>query len=179
MIRNVIALVALAFILIAVNASILNKEQHLETGRMVFLELAPVDPRSLMQGDYMSLRFAAGNQLRSALPKLEGSHSWWRKVDAEDGWAVLNIDARGVGQFSTISTSPESAANQINLAFRVRSGTVKFATNAFFFQEGTGELYERARFGEFRVNSKGEPLLVGLRDENLVKLEVKAASGHL
>ena len=87
-----------------------------------------------------------------------------------EGWAVLNIDERGVGQFSTIATSPESAANQINLAFRIRSGTIKFATNAFFFQEGTGELYERARYGEFRLNPKGEPLLVGLRDENLVKL---------
>ena len=171
MLRNVIALLALAFILIAVNASILKKEQHLETGRVVLLELAPIDPRSIMQGDYMALRFAAANQLRMALPKLDINHGWRHKVDAEDGWAVLNIDERGVGQFSTIATSPESAANQINLAFRIRSGTIKFATNAFFFEEGTGELYERARFGEFRVNSNGEPLLVGLRDENLVKLE--------
>ncbi|XOT97907.1 GDYXXLXY domain-containing protein, partial [Alcaligenes pakistanensis] len=27
-------------------------------GQTVLLELAPVDPRSLMQGDYMSLNFA-------------------------------------------------------------------------------------------------------------------------
>ena len=55
----------------------------------------------------------------------------------------------------------------------VRSGTIKFATNAFFFQEGTAGDYEQARFGAFRVNGQGEPLLVGLLDENLKRLGEK------
>ena len=39
------------------NWSIYQKEQTLRDGQLVLFELAPVDPRSLMQGDYMSLRY--------------------------------------------------------------------------------------------------------------------------
>ena len=39
------------------NWSIYQKEQTLRDGQLVLFELAPVDPRSLMHGDYMSLRY--------------------------------------------------------------------------------------------------------------------------
>ena len=45
------------------NGSIWQREQLLGSGRVVILELAPVDPRSLMQGDYMALTFAAGREV--------------------------------------------------------------------------------------------------------------------
>ena len=47
---------------------------------------------------------------------------------------------------------------------------MKFATNAFFFQEGTAKRYEAARYGEFRVASDGELLLTGLRGKELQPL---------
>jgi uncharacterized membrane-anchored protein len=47
---------------------------------------------------------------------------------------------------------------------------MKFATNAFFFQEGTARRYEAARYGEFRVAPDGELLLTGLRDKDLQAL---------
>ena len=59
--RKAIVLIAGLLILAGVTAAISSKEQLLVTGRVVFLELAPVDPRSLMQGDYMALRFKAAN----------------------------------------------------------------------------------------------------------------------
>ena len=37
------------------NWSVYQKEQTLKEGQLVLLQLAPVDPRSLMQGDYMGL----------------------------------------------------------------------------------------------------------------------------
>ena len=39
------------------NVGIWQKEQLIAHGQPVFVELAPVDPRSLMQGDYMRLEF--------------------------------------------------------------------------------------------------------------------------
>jgi len=42
-------------------------ERILSDGRVLLLELAPVDPRSLMQGDYMALQFAAVDDIRKAL----------------------------------------------------------------------------------------------------------------
>jgi hypothetical protein len=45
------------------NGAIWQKEALIANGRPVFLELAPVDPRSLMQGDYMRLDFRIPPQL--------------------------------------------------------------------------------------------------------------------
>src|SRR5690606_10833586 len=58
MARTVACLLAgLLLILAVVNVGIWQRERILATGRTVVLALAPVDPRSLMQGDYMALRF--------------------------------------------------------------------------------------------------------------------------
>lgn len=40
----------------------------------------------------------------------------------------------------------------------------ELATHAFFFEEGTAERYEAARYGAFRVAPDGELLLTGSRD---------------
>ena len=48
----------LALVLVTINTSILTKERLLRDGTVLRLALAPVDPRSLMQGDYMALSFA-------------------------------------------------------------------------------------------------------------------------
>ncbi len=56
-------LVLIAVILAVMNTAIWQKEQILAEGETVYLKLAPVDPRSLMQGDYMRLRYAIDNQL--------------------------------------------------------------------------------------------------------------------
>ena len=51
---------------------------------------------------------------------------------------------------------------------------MRFATDAFFFQEGHAERYEPARYGRFRVNEDGEPLLVALHDSELNLLGASA-----
>ena len=47
-------IVGIIFFIKAVN----DKETTILKGKLVYLELAPVDPRSLMQGDYMALYYA-------------------------------------------------------------------------------------------------------------------------
>jgi uncharacterized membrane-anchored protein len=48
---------------------------------------------------------------------------------------------------------------------------VWLGTNAYFFEEGTAQRFERARFGEFRIDREsGEAVLVGLRDEQLQEM---------
>lgn len=52
--------------LIVANRGIAGHERTLAEGRVVLLELAPVDPRSLMQGDYMALRFDVADDIHAA-----------------------------------------------------------------------------------------------------------------
>lgn len=158
--RNYIALAACALSLVLVNVSIAAKERLLREGRIVYLELAPVDPRSLMQGDYMALRFRLAND---ALPAAKGAAAF-------DGHIVASVDQRGVASYRRLHDGKPVAANELLLRYRVRYNDLRFATNAFFFEEGTGARYEQARYGEFRVAPDGELLLTGLRSRDLRKL---------
>ena len=128
-------------------------------------------PRSLMQGDYMALRFRLANEVYNALPKTKDSERWRHNVTASDGYVVVSLDARNIGSFKSIYNDQALSKNEILMRYRVRNGAVKFATNAYFFQEGHGKYYESARYGQFRVDDKGELLLAAMYDEDLNKLE--------
>lgn len=156
--------VALLLVVVSVNTSIFAKERVKADGERIYLRLAPVDPRSLMQGDYMALRFKASDD---ALGR-------WPKKGLEDGRIVLQVDSRGVANFRRLDDGTPLAADELRIRYRVRADQVKFATNAYFFQEGDAKLYERARYGEFRVAPDGECLLTGMRGE---KLEVLGPTG--
>lgn len=166
-----IAVLALVMILVLVNWFIYGKEKHLAEGSVVYLALAPVDPRSLMQGDYMDLRFELTRKLYKALPDEKESRGWRHKVAAGDGRVVVRLDERRIGSFRAVYKNQPLAENEILMRYRVRNGRIRFATNAYFFQEGQGECYESAQYGRFRVDKDGELLLTGLYDENLDKLE--------
>ena len=166
-VQNTVAISALLLILIVVNWSIISKESHLKNGQVVYLELAPVDPRSLMQGDYMALRFRLADEVYTALPKKDGASHWRHDLSAGDGYVVVQLDQRGVATYRRIYKNESLAEKEALLRFRVRNGRVKFATNAFFFQEGHAKHYEPARYGQFRVDKKGELLLVAMYDKDL------------
>jgi hypothetical protein len=50
----------------------------------------------------------------------------------------------------------------------VRNGLPKFATNAYFFEEGHDNDYAKARFGEFRVAPDGDAIKLVFRHRKLV-----------
>ena len=157
---KLIAILAGVAILVLANWSVVQRERLLSNGRVVLLELAPVDPRSLMQGDYMALRFKVADQVfgRGAAQ------------GAADGSIVVGVGEHGVGSFVRHDAGEPLAAGEARLRYRVREDRVKFATNAYFFQEGSASAYAGARYGEFRVAADGEVLLthlVGAKFERL------------
>ena len=160
--RRLIFLATAVLIFASANYTIAEREQLLAEGRIVLLELAPVDPRSLMQGDYMALRFKVADD---AFPRTPA-----RDLRATDGRLVLALDPRGVGSFRRLDDGKPLAAGEIRMRYRIRNGAPKLATNAFFFQEGHARYYEGARFGELRVSAGGEAILTGLRGKDLEPL---------
>lgn len=165
-----IAVAALVLMLALVNWLIIGKERHLATGRIVYLALAPVDPRSLMQGDYMALRFEVADQLSRTLGRKDDQAHWREILPTEDDFVVISLDDRNIGTFKESDPTRSLAKNELRLHYRVRDGKVKLATNAFFFQEGHAHFYEAARYGQFRVDGKGELLLTAMYDKDLKKL---------
>lgn len=152
MATRTLILLGAVLVLGAVDASILAKERVKRDGEVVFLELAPVDPRSLVQGDYMALDFLLARQLAS-MPA----------AGERDANLEITLDERRVAH-----VAPAGSAPALHIHYRIRKGRPWLGTNAYFFQEGAATRYQRARFGEFRVDREsGEAVLVGLRDKDL------------
>lgn len=167
-----LATVGLIVVLVAVNLGIKKYETHLATAEKVLLQLAPVDPRSLMQGDYMALNYAISEQIMAAIEQQLAPTEDQQQIDelynlSQDGLVIIKKDPQGVGHFvRLVSPSEEDqlslAKEELLLAYRLRQGQLKIATNAFFFQEGQAAAFEQAKYGLFRVNDKGEPLLTDM-----------------
>lgn len=162
--RKTLAVIFGVAVLIGAHLSIYERERLLADGRVVLLELAPVDPRSLMQGDYMALRFALANAAFS--------HA---DAATADGRLVLKVAANGVASFVRFHTGAPLAPDEIRMRYRIRAGVPRLATNAFFFQEGTGAHYAHARYGAFRVGADGEAILTALHDAHLRPIDARGA----
>jgi uncharacterized membrane-anchored protein len=170
--RTLAILGGLVLVLAVTNGGIWQREKLLASGKVVILELAPVDPRSLMQGDYMALNFAASREvtrlrLGGERPEAEDSVMGYEP----DGYVMLQTDARGVGQPLRIQpdTHPHTDA-EVPLRYRIRDNSVRIVTNAYFFPEGQAERYQVAKYGELRVAENGEALLVRMLDQDLKPL---------
>jgi uncharacterized membrane-anchored protein len=157
------ALIALGALLVlgTLNFAIVGKERIRRGGEVVYLPLAPVDPRSLIQGDYMALRFALAREIER---RDEADKRTPR--DGEVAFAGVTLDDKRIA-----SLAGNDASQTLRLRYRIRDGRVWLGTNAFFFEEGTAERFSKARYGEFRVDrASGEAVLVGLRDNRLEAL---------
>ncbi len=141
-----------------VGVGVYGKETLIRTGEPVLLELAPVDPRSLIQGDYMDLRYKIAADLeQSELP--------WR------GKLVIRLDEQGVAHFVRVDDGTPLAADERLLAYYKHEWTLDLGAPSYFFQEGTAERYQAAEYGELRVDDAGNSILVGLRDKALHPLQ--------
>jgi uncharacterized membrane-anchored protein len=151
--RSRLVVAGLILVLLVANALIVQKERVLANGTPVLLELAPVDPRSLIQGDYMRLDYAITRQIAD-------SQHWPR-----NGRIVVALDENGVARFVRRhdGRTPLGPRERL-LTYRRRRGRIRVGTDAFHFQEGKARQYERARYGEVRVAPSGTSILVGLRD---------------
>ncbi len=218
-------LLVLGFFLV----KIVQNEKVLSKGEIVLLELRPVDPRSLMQGDYMSLQFRLAdsvkyggrivpNPLEEYVNSIADDLMDSITVDNEDSTFVNNEDSTVMDDEDMIMEAPavsvvsdehrdyllykycvvrldkdrvahyvrltnykdELKDGEMVLRYSLGKGerrvrAVKFGTDSYFFQEGTGHKYANARYGMFKVVTegglKGTCNLIGLcgEDKQLIK----------
>lgn len=156
----IIILVNLIILLGLFNNSIVKKEVLLSDGKLILLELAPVDPRSLMQGDYMRLRYAISDNIKT-------------DSIAKRGFCVVKLEENGIGKKVRIQDGRIPLNENeylIEYTSKQRRG-INIGTESYFFQEGEAEKYESAKYGGIKVDNEGNSLLIGLYDENRKKIE--------
>jgi uncharacterized membrane-anchored protein len=154
--KKIVFLVSTLLVITVVNFLIVKKEHTLANGRTVLLRLAPVDPRSLMQGDYMILRYAMAREVsKSQL--------------GDKGCIVVSLDENDVAKFVRVHQD-ESLQEGEHLLFYRNRGGLRLGAESFLFQEGDADIYSNARYGELKVDESGTSVLVGLRDDDFKPL---------
>lgn len=144
-------------ILAGINATVWRYEYAMSSGEVVLLRLAPVDPRSLMQGDYMRLNYEIARELTSRDARATQNKG--------GNTLVIRLDAHQVASLVADGKPDRLASDERLLQVHQSERQWQIGPDAYFFEEGSGEQYEAARYGEFRLQADGKTLLVGLRDE--------------
>ena len=164
--RNTILAATLVLFALFFIRAVLQKEETIKEGKLILLPLAPVDPRSLIQGDYMRLNYAINTDLRNSTRKKEDLH--------KRGYILLSLDAQNRGTFKGISQDlPAVDGNDVVAVkyFNWDGFDLAVGAESYFFQEGKDSLYEQAKFGGLRIDQKGNSVLVGLYTEDLERIE--------
>lgn len=165
--RSAAALMVLAALLTlgVANFAIWQKETLIAQGEKVFVALAPVDPRSLMQGDFMRLNYNVPDAREDAIR---------RGLTAQRPHVIARRDARGVAQLLRLAEpGAPLATGEMRIELTPKDGRWILVSDAWFFREGDGQRWEAAKFGEFRVAPDGRALLVGLADAQLKPIAVQ------
>ena len=172
----------------AVNYKVQQFEDVLATGKPVVLKIAPVDPRSLMQGDYMVLNYAILSEFQQSqfLPESNESLETSESIDAGEAnettgidesspsgkkaYILVHLDKNHVATFcekqSEIPTDFKHCTPNVYLPIRYKGWLPELPSQDYFFAEGKGEHYAQAEYAEYRFKD-GILLLARLLDKDL------------
>lgn len=173
----------------AVNYKVQQFEDVLATGKPIVLKIAPVDPRSLMQGDYMILNYAILSEFQQSqvLPESNESLESNESIDTLESnettgidesspsgnkaYILVHLDQNHVATFceaqSEIPTDFKHCTPNVYLPIRYNgSWHPKLPSQDYFFAEGKGEHYAQAEYAEYRFKD-GILLLARLLDKDL------------
>ncbi|CAM3548003.1 DUF2157 domain-containing protein [Brevibacillus invocatus] len=138
-----------------------SSETILAEGTLVKLELQPVDPRSLLQGDYVRLSYTISNLGEHDVAHGEKIRVVLRKQQDDlygfSGYYELN----GVWN-KEYQAMPEDVVINGTTLGRER---VEYGIESYFVPEGTGlEVERNARFAFVKVGKKGDAILESLSE---------------
>ncbi|ATO19812.1 GDYXXLXY protein [Acinetobacter sp. LoGeW2-3] len=166
---------------------VLQHEWHLRNSQSIYVELAPVDPRSILQGDYMALNYELHFEGDTEAKRVEESGSQNKKITAleksiQDQAHLLSYvqldDQRRVIQTSLdkkhLKTGPETSARLVLKNPSNRLQNLYPAANSFMFAEGLELCYRNAKYAEIKVKENGQALLADLVDQNLKSLNCES-----
>ncbi|WP_109843523.1 GDYXXLXY domain-containing protein [Aggregatibacter aphrophilus] len=174
-VKPLVALAVVLLILIPLNYKVQQFEDVLATGKPVVLKIAPVDPRSLMQGDYMALSYAILNDIRANLNESEDGVLSLSKLKNRPTklYALIHLDEQGVATLCRLEDSlpmdfKDCVAN-VYLPVNNFKWLPELPSQEYFFAEGKGQHYAQAEYAEYRFKN-GILLLARLLDKDLKAL---------
>jgi uncharacterized membrane-anchored protein len=149
---------------------VVKNEWHLHHSKSIFIELKPVDPRSILQGDYMALAYELHLQSLKALAGSESEALEQVVFNRSSVPAKIILDSQNRVVGTVLDTNNSFGQRLILKNPENRLQALYPASRSFLFAEGLAQCYEKAKYAEFKVNPKGEAILFDLRGEGLQPL---------
>lgn len=149
--KNRVLLAFTLIILAILNYAVFLKERTIRDGETILLQLAPVDPRSLMQGDYMRLSYKIERQTSAPLPP--GCR-----------FIVIRVDENKIASFVRYHQNEPLQSGEKLLRIRPFYNNFRISPDSFLFQEGHSDQFSKAQYGVFKSDSSYNHVLIGLAD---------------
>ncbi|MBO7596925.1 MAG: GDYXXLXY domain-containing protein [Bacteroidales bacterium] len=148
--------IALFVMLVAVSVVAIFKLKSANNGSEILLKLAPVDPRSLIQGDYMALDYEL---------------MWEIRYKGDYKFVVVTVDDNRVATFNRLQNDSTQNANELLLRYKRDGNKISLGAEHFFFNTDSVEKYQQAEYGLIKVDDKGRCSLVGVcgNDKRLIE----------
>lgn len=155
-------------------------EWHLAHSGSIYVKLKPVDPRSILQGDYMALNYElylaeqppAMELIEDHLPS-DAEKAYFYNQSSILSYVQLDAQRRVIQTRFDPQLLNDYPGASAKLVLRNPHNTFEGlypAARSFLFAEGLEPCYRNAQFAELKVRENGQPLLVNLVGENLKAL---------
>ena len=186
--KRIIPLVLAIISVVIFSGLIFKNEHHLNNSESMYVRLQPVDPRSLIQGDYMVLNyqlyFAPQNVERDAVATsavnekehifsgnyfdelIKNKSSVLVYVELDQQKRVIHTYFNAHKNVQTSKLILQNPNNQHMSLYP--------ASQSFLFAEGLAECYQASQYAEFKVDKQGNAILATLRGEHLQDLDCEA-----
>tara|TARA_Y100001960_G_scaffold332593_1_gene433710 strand:- start:710 stop:1189 length:480 start_codon:yes stop_codon:yes gene_type:complete len=154
-----ISIATLLVILIGFNFSIFQKEQIKNSADEVILKLRPVDPRSIIQGDYMTLAYEVEEQSNKV-----------NKDVKKPGFLIIEKGENNIANFVDFYKDQPLTKNQKLIKYYSNWQGARVHPHSFMFQEGKAKDFQQAKYALFKYNGDSDYLLDSLLNEKLEKI---------
>lgn len=167
---------------------IFKNELHLKNSESIYVSLQPVDPRSILQGDYMALNY----QLYFAPQNSTHENTNQSNINSEDhifsGYYFDEIikNKSSVVTYVELDSQRRVIHTRFELPQKVRTYRLILqnpnnrysrlypASKSFLFAEGLADCYQQAKYAEFKVDEQGNAILTALKGDQLQDLGCEA-----
>jgi uncharacterized membrane-anchored protein len=156
-VKKIILIGMTLIILVLFNYEIYQKENIKKSNDIVYLELVPIDPRSLIQGDYVEFAYALGRHHQCT-------------EEGKSGYVVITVNEKRMGTFARCYQGETVQSHERLLHYHQQGLTLRILPDSFLFQEGLAARYQQAKYGIFKFSGNKDYLLVGLADDKLQSL---------
>ena len=157
--KKIFVVLNLLLLMIVFGYSVIKEEKNLKRATF-YIKTVPVDPRSLIQGDYMVLNYDIAESARMEIGNI-------RK-----GYIRIKINDLKIAEFIRIDEEylPPSN-NEISIQFQKNGSNIDIGVNSYLFQEGTGNKFQKAQYAEIIELKNGKLRLKNLLDKDFIKIK--------